>query len=59
MLITLLYSRPIGDAWRAAAEAARERLRAALLPALAFADAPVPGSRRGRTSGRDAATTRN
>ena len=40
MLITLLYSRPIGDAWRAAAEAARERLRAALLPALAHADAP-------------------
>ena len=59
MLITLLYSRPIGDAWRAAAEVARERLRAALLPALAFVDAPRSGPETGRTSGRDAATTRN
>ena len=55
MLITLLYSRPIGDAWRAAAEAARERYEPRS-SALAFADAPVPGSRRGRTPGRDAAT---
>ena len=54
MLITLLYSRPIGDAWRAAAEAARERLRAALLPALAFADAP----RSGLETGEDVGTRR-
>ena len=38
------------------AGAARERLRAALLPALAFADAPFGQTR--RTPGRDAATTR-